>query len=516
MRKPSLFKLLPLAALSLATLSLPALADQTAQQQVVNPFSPAYNHEYRHGVLPTLETHAKMKAWREANTAAAVNGAAKAATGPQTLAFGGGSVISAAPRVYLVVMGAQWGSASTDSNGNLKLSNDPVGAVPYLQQLFKGLGTNGELWSGVLTQYCDGSGVASGATSCPAGAAHVGYPSGKAFAGIWYDNSSNAPGAATGAQLAQEAVNAAAHFGNTTAASNRYVQYVILSPTGTHPDNFNAGGGFCAWHSATGSSYGNIAYTNMPYVHDAGGSCGQGFVNGNSAQGALDGFSIVEGHEYAETVTDVYPSSGWVNRTGSNYNGQENGDECAWINSGSQAASQNVQLATGSFAMQSTWSNDTNACNISHAVVGGGIYLNTPYVLVNTNSGKALDVNGAGTVDGTKVQIWTRNGTVAQTWEIIANSNGGYSLVNPNSNKALDIPNAATASGTALQIWDQNSTVAQKWSFYSNTDGSYTLVNPNSNKALDVRSSGTADGTVVQIWDQNGTNAQHWQFVPAN
>jgi serine protease len=32
--------------------------------------------------------------------------------------------------------------------------------APYLQQLFKGLGTGGELWSGVMTQYCQG--VATG------------------------------------------------------------------------------------------------------------------------------------------------------------------------------------------------------------------------------------------------------------------------------------------------------------------------------------------------------------------
>ena len=75
---------------------------------------------------------------------------------------------------------------------------------------------------------------------------------------------------------------AAAHFGNTTAASNRNAQYVILSPTGTHPDGFNTTGSqFCAWHDYTGdtdacrrrrrsSPYGPLAFTNMPYVTDMG------------------------------------------------------------------------------------------------------------------------------------------------------------------------------------------------------------------------------------------------------
>lgn len=301
-----------------------------------------------------------------------------APTGPETLSYGGSvdgiGVTSGTPKVYLVVYGTQWGTQSTDSNGNMTLSGDTVGAVPYLQQMFKGLGTGGELWSGTMTQYCDGPLVETGATSCPSGAPHVGYPTGGAFAGIWYDNSTASPEQATGARLAQEAINAAAHFGNTTAASNRYVQYVILSPTGTHPDGFNTSSvDFCAWHDYNGgqgvtSPYGDIAFTNMPYVHDAGSRCGMHAVNDGN-DGTLDGVSIVAGGVYAATLTDQLHAGGWANRTGdSAYNGQENNDECSWLTTG-QGAMQNVTMGTGTFAMQSTWSNDTNQCEISHPIV---------------------------------------------------------------------------------------------------------------------------------------------------
>ncbi len=364
------------AALSLASaLSGSALA-ATATAETPNPHSPQYRHPYRHGAVPTREAHSLMRSWVQANVATPM------VTGTETLSYGGGidgiGVTSGAPRVYLVVYGSQWGSSSTDVNGNMQLSSDSVGAVPYLQTLFKGLGTGGEQWSGVMTQYCDGAGVSAGATSCAASAAHIGYPTGGAFAGIWYDNSAASPSAATGNQLAKEAIKAAAHFGNTTAASNRYVQYVILSPTGTKPDGFNTpNGGFCAWHDWNGdtslsggsaaSSYGDIAFTNMPYVADMGSSCGASSVRDNR-----DGFSIVEGHEYAETVTDQNPAGGWTNQTGdATYNGQENGDECAWITSG-QGATQLVTMGNGAYPMQSTWSNDTNRCDIAHVTVGGG------------------------------------------------------------------------------------------------------------------------------------------------
>ena len=48
----------------------------------------------------------------------------------------------------------------------------------------------------------------------------------------------------------------------------------------------------------------------------------------------------------------------------------------------------------------------------------GGIQSGALYTLVNPNSGKALDVYGAATGDGTQVDIWDVNGTVAQKWQL--------------------------------------------------------------------------------------------------
>ncbi|WP_233840634.1 hypothetical protein [Dyella sp. 2HG41-7] len=341
----------------IAAVSGAALAAGQSSLQV-NPYSPANGHAYRHGVIPTMET------WRVMQSYESSLHRLKASS--KTLYYGGGAtdgsfanaaVTSGPQKVYLVFYGSQWGTSGS-SGGRTTFSNDPSNAAPYLQNLFLGLGT-GEGWSNVMTQYCDGAAVARGASSCPASANFIPYPAGSTvLAGVWYDNSAPSPQSATQAQLAQEALNAAAHFGNNTAASNRYVQYVILSPTGTNPDGFNAGANFCAWHDYTTSSSGDVAYTNMPYVSDAGASCGQNFVNAGVG-GVDDGFSIVEGHEYAETLTDQFPSVGWVTKRGS-----ETGDVCAWISTG-QGASGNVSMKTGTFAMQSTYSDKNGACELS-------------------------------------------------------------------------------------------------------------------------------------------------------
>ena len=65
--------------------------------------------------------------------------------------------------------------------------------------------------------------------------------------------------------------------------------------------------------------------------------------------------TIVEGHEMAETITDQYPNGGWLDR-----NGEENGDKCAWIQSG-QGASANVNLNGTNYPVQSLWSNAFNS-----------------------------------------------------------------------------------------------------------------------------------------------------------
>ena len=343
-----------------------------------NPNSPAYDHPYRHGALATRETTARMHAWEHAQSA---NFAAPTASTGK-LSFGGGvngiGVLSGHAKVYLVFYGTQWGAQSTDANGYAKFSGDAYGAAQKAQAMFKGIGTNGELWSADLTQWCDGSYVARGATSCPANAAFVPYQSGGVLAGVWYDNAAPSPASASAAQLANEAIKAAAHFGNTTGYSNRYTYYVILSPHGTDPDNYKSPTqGYCAWHDYTAdagvsSPYGNLAFSNQPYNIDVGGSCGVNFVNAGTA-GNLDGYTMTLGHEWHETMSDQFPAGGWTNQTGGSYDGQENSDECAWIVPGVAGGAANITFSTGTFAEQASWSNDTGACAISHPIVQHGV-----------------------------------------------------------------------------------------------------------------------------------------------
>jgi serine protease len=240
----------------------------------------------------------------------------------------GGIGVETAPRVYLVLWGSQW-------------SSDPSGEAAILQNFLGSV--FGSSWLNSVTQYCQG--IASGSSTCGS-AGHAGNANG-VFAGTITDNGSAAPSSPSQSQLAAEAIKVAGQVGNTNTT-----QFVIATAHNNNASGF--GSSYCAWHSSTSSSYGNIAYTNLPYMTDAGASCGAGF----NGLGATAGITIVEGHELAETITDQFPSGGWLDR-----NGQENGDKCAWT-----SGTSNQQMGTSgpSFPVQPLWSNASSSCVLSY------------------------------------------------------------------------------------------------------------------------------------------------------
>ncbi|MDP9861487.1 MULTISPECIES: ThuA domain-containing protein [Streptosporangium] len=114
-------------------------------------------------------------------------------------------------------------------------------------------------------------------------------------------------------------------------------------------------------------------------------------------------------------------------------------------------------------------------------------------------AGKCLDISGAATADGTKVQLYTCNGTGAQQWTV----NGQILKA---LGKCLDVSGGGSANGTKVQLWTCNGTAAQNWT--AQPDG--TLKNPNSGRCLDVEGANPADGTQTIIWDCSNQANQKW------
>ena len=113
--------------------------------------------------------------------------------------------------------------------------------------------------------------------------------------------------------------------------------------------------------------------------------------------------------------------------------------------------------------------------------------------------GKCVDVNGNGTADGTRIQLWTCNGGANQQWTRTGNTWRALG-------KCMNVAGGGTADGSQIQLATCNGSNTQNWTAGANG----ALVNAQSNKCLDANGSSSADGTQLIIWTCHGGTNQRW------
>ena len=147
------------------------------------------------------------------------------------------------------------------------------------------------------------------------------------------------------------------------------------------------------------------------------------------------------------------------------------------------------------------------------------------FCLVSKSSGLALDFKGGDTYNGNSVWVYAKNGSVAQGFILkqpaTLVSDGYYTIdlwatsyygAKTDHAMRLDVDGASREAGANVQLYTGNGTRAQTFHIASNGDGTYTLNIPFSRKALDVRYGGMTPGTNVQQWNRNGSDAQKWRI----
>jgi Ricin-type beta-trefoil lectin domain/Putative Ig domain len=419
------------------------------------------------------------------------------------------------PHVYLLLWGPNW---QTDSGHKA--------SAAYLQSFFSGLGVQpSDNWSTITSPYADSTGMSAF--------------SGTVFAGVFNDTSTP-PLHASNAQIGAEADTFAT---NQNITDLNDAQIVVATQSGTCPKGFVGAGcptstnPYCAYHS-----FSNEPYINLPYLPDADpnaapNNCADDFVN-PAPGGNNDGWSIIGGAEYAGTITDPF-GNGWFDPSDA-VSGGEIGDKCAGIPVGSPGGAFNLTLSTGTFAVESLWSNAsfnsgaigcvaTGAIQDSVSItspgsqsspVGASVNLaiqgasaaGNPLTWSQIGLPAGLNINtSTGTVTGTPTTVAVYSPTITAkdvtgkqhslsfTWTINAAVTGP---IKGEHGKCLDDFGAGTANGNKVDIWSCNGTVAQKWTF---SRGALSVLG----KCLDDASQG-GSGAKLVIWSCNGHRAQTW------
>ncbi|MGZ3147228.1 family 43 glycosylhydrolase [Lentzea chajnantorensis] len=147
------------------------------------------------------------------------------------------------------------------------------------------------------------------------------------------------------------------------------------------------------------------------------------------------------------------------------------------------------------------------------AVSAATVDTNASYVLVNRNSGKAMDVYDLATNDGARIAQYTRNDGAWQQWQFVDSGGGYYRLKSRHSNKVLQFSGGSTADAADLVQWTDSNATSQQFRLADSSGGYVRLLNRNSGKAVETYEWSTADGARVVQWPDTGGANQQWQLV---
>ena len=412
---------------------------------------------------------------------AAAKSAAATCTEPACPMIWHGGAVQHTPHVYLVFWGPNWQSDPSQA-----------ASATYLQSFFSGLGNNQaqDNWSTITSQYGDSTGVAG-------------------FTGLVYEgatfDTSTPPLHASNAQIGAEADTQATSLGITDLND---AQIVVATQSGTCPKGFVGTGcptstnPYCAYHSSS-----NEPYINLPYQIDAGTACFEDAVNTAANGGTNDGWSIVGGAEYAGTITNPFADA-WVDANDTVSGGKigdsgEIGNKCIGIPPGSTGGPFDLTLASGTFAVDSLWSNASFNTGKGGCVQTGAIH-DTVSI---TSPGSQTSAVGAGVnlaIQGSSTAgnplTWSATGLPA-----------GLSI-NTSTGTVTGTPTTAAVYNpfiSAMDVTGAHHSLQFTWTINSAATGAIT---GDRSKCLDDFGGGTTNGNKVDIWTCNGTTSQTWTF----
>lgn len=122
----------------------------------------------------------------------------------------------------------------------------------------------------------------------------------------------------------------------------------------------------------------------------------------------------------------------------------------------------------------------------------------------------SLDVKGGSISNKANIQLYTKNDSAAQEWEIVKNGSW-YKIISVKSGKALDITGKSEKPKTNLQQYDVAKVTNQSFRFYKAGEGEYFIVSKYGT-VIDCANGKYAKGNNVWLYSWNGSAAQKWSF----
>ncbi|MCX3287947.1 ThuA domain-containing protein [Streptomyces sp. NEAU-H22] len=121
------------------------------------------------------------------------------------------------------------------------------------------------------------------------------------------------------------------------------------------------------------------------------------------------------------------------------------------------------------------------------------------YSLTSAAGGACVDARAAATANGTAIQQYACNGTVAQQFQF-RSTDSGYSRIAARGNpqQVIDVTGVSVDDDAPLQLWSYTGGGNQQWRPVREADGSYHFVARHSGKCLSTDGSATNSVPLVQ------------------
>ncbi|WP_328465430.1 phosphocholine-specific phospholipase C [Streptomyces sp. NBC_00448] len=137
------------------------------------------------------------------------------------------------------------------------------------------------------------------------------------------------------------------------------------------------------------------------------------------------------------------------------------------------------------------------------------------HVLVNRNSGLAIDDPSASKAAGTALIQWPVDGGANQSWRFVPLPGGAYNLVNVSSGLGMNVAGGSRSPGAGIIQYPLQGSTNEQWTTAPVGDGYVTLTSVRSGLVLGVTGASTSQSATLQQQGNTGSASQQWLLSPA-
>ena len=128
------------------------------------------------------------------------------------------------------------------------------------------------------------------------------------------------------------------------------------------------------------------------------------------------------------------------------------------------------------------------------------------HIVSALDSSKALDVCNQSKDNTANIQIYSNLADGTETFHITYIGNGAYKIINSNSGRCLDVDGAGMTAGTNVQQYDYVGADQQQW-IIQEDNGWFNIISKKNGLYLDVEDGNSSNGANVRVWNGNGSDA---------